>query len=385
MQKHKVIIVGGGLGGLFAARTLADAGVKDFKILTKEITERTPCSENGAVNYGTYFVTKQYKHLMQYVKKTRKISLWKVGFVNNGKPVSLYNWRMIVALPELLHFSIIALRFIYHFHRYRRRCEHMSQKKALEADPYLLKLYHTNTGEYLDRKRINRLAKWYMEHTINIIGFDHPRKSNAFSFLKWMAEIYLYSMYEFELQTDKLTKGYEQNIVQTTVTDIAKTSEGHYRISTDDQEYEAEYVVVATPAWVTFDLLKIPTKEPFHAKAFVTQIRGTPKGIAACSKRYIVFPVADEIISITKASDGTYLIYTQSPDVSIDAYFNDIEVLYEKYWDPAFPFCSFELVESEYDTNLYVGSDVNFAGGENAALTGVFAGRQILEKLQKAT
>lgn len=72
LKKHySTIIIGGGMAGCGAARTLTAAGYEDFLMITPEIGGRIVTSEDGQVNYGAYFVSGDYDNVNQFVKKTR--------------------------------------------------------------------------------------------------------------------------------------------------------------------------------------------------------------------------------------------------------------------------------------------------------------------------
>lgn len=265
---------------------------------------------------------------------------------------------------------------------YRNKCLHTSQKQIVESDQYLQKLYRTKSPDLISQLRIQKVAETFIDQTINVIGFDHYSKSNALDLLKWIAAIYINPMYEFQLKTERLLHGFDSLIKIDEVTEVeAINNYSGYSVHTKNASYLADYVVVATEPWVTKRLLSMNTREPTYSRSHVRRVVGTPKGIAATKKRYLCFPSGKGILSITKLSDKSFLVYTNSKSDDISEYFTNYEVIFERTWDPSFTFCSHELVESEYKKNLYIAGDINFAGIEDSALSGVCAANKIIESL----
>ena len=67
MKIEDTIIIGAGISGLGCARTLFE-NKQSFKIITRNIGGRILQSKDGTVNYGAYYVAKDYLHVKKYVK-----------------------------------------------------------------------------------------------------------------------------------------------------------------------------------------------------------------------------------------------------------------------------------------------------------------------------
>ncbi|MBP9718713.1 hypothetical protein KBD59_05480 [Candidatus Gracilibacteria bacterium] len=254
----------------------------------------------------------------------------------------------------------------------------MSQKEALEKDPYLLALYHRKGSEIIHEFKALALVREYFDQLGNFMSFGYPGNTNAFSLMQWASEMLSLRMYEFHLDITKLTKELKKKIVYGEVIGIKKTKTT-YIVDTKDRQYQADNVVVATEPWVTRELIQLDSTSPILMSAYVRHVMGIPsKQIKSTHFTYILFPSKSGIISINRQADGSYLIYTDSKDISIDKYFESHEIIYERPWDPAFIFSSKELIEAKHDKGLYLIGGINIESMEDCATTGIWAARQIL-------
>jgi monoamine oxidase len=73
MREVETIIVGGGISGLACADTLTRNGYRDFALVSPEVGGRVGTSNNGRVNYGAYYVRRDYHHLLPHVTRKRRL------------------------------------------------------------------------------------------------------------------------------------------------------------------------------------------------------------------------------------------------------------------------------------------------------------------------
>ncbi|WP_449385849.1 hypothetical protein [Cellulomonas soli] len=81
--------------------------------------------------------------------------------------------------------------------------------------------------------------------------------------------------------------------------------------------------------------------------------------------------------------DGSVLVYSREPEVDLDALFVRHELLARRDWDKAMYVSGRAYVEQQYGESTYVAGDHNGLGLEPAAISGVYAARQILKKLPR--
>lgn len=382
MEKPDVIIIGAGVAGLFAARRLIDHGITDICIISKDIGGRVSTSEDDIVNYGAFFAFPMYKELMPYLRLTRRISKWRIGFVYRNTVLSLCSFRSLLLLPQLIRLLFACIKCNRKMGEYRKKCISQSQKQIIESDPYLLRLYRTKGSDFIRNMGIQDVADRFIDPTINVIGFDDYKKSNALDLLKWITAVYLHPMFEFRLNIDAILKGCASKIIIGEVTQVGiSRDQTGYVVHTKTGEFYAENVIVATEPWTTRRLLSLPTIEPYYSTCHVRRVVGTPKGIAATKKRYLCFPSGHGILSMTALPDQSFLVYTKSKSDAIDEYFDSYKILYERTWHPSFTFCSYELLESRQAEGLFIAGDSNFTGIEDCALSGIYAAQKVVERV----
>ncbi len=68
------IIVGAGISGLACAKRLQEYD-EDFLLISENIGGRILTSEDGAVNYGAFFVCSDYYHVLPYVTLHSRYSI----------------------------------------------------------------------------------------------------------------------------------------------------------------------------------------------------------------------------------------------------------------------------------------------------------------------
>jgi len=378
METHSVIIIGGGIAGLAAARTLLDAGMKDFCIVAKQVGGRMKCSDDGLVNYGAYFVTRRYRQLWPYLKLKRRMHKTSFGFVNETKVHSILSLRTICYLPQFTRVFRSLLRFDRQFKKFRNRCLYMSQKQALVYDPYLLGLYRDHGSEVIHRLRAPDLVRNYFDQLGNFIGFSDCANLNGFALAQWASEVLLYPLYEFQLDTERLTRGCQEKLIRDEVTAIDRVDNGQCIITSHKARYSAKHVVVATEPWVARQLVHIDAKPSDLVSTHFKHVVGVPKGITT-KKRYLTFPSASAVKSIARQADGSFLIYSDHDQLDLSKYFEAHKVIHEQDWEPALAISSHELVDSRQGENLWIAGAINIEGMEDCALSGIYAASQVLK------
>src|SRR3989344_4331157 len=128
MHTYKTLIIGGGMARIGCAQRLTDAGERDFLMVTTDIGGRVPCSDDGDVNYGAYYVRKDYKHLLPYVRLKRRIKISQY-FILPDRPLHHVIFHHVWHLPSLVYFLLFCLKVKRHYLHYKTNYEKLSQKE----------------------------------------------------------------------------------------------------------------------------------------------------------------------------------------------------------------------------------------------------------------
>jgi len=77
--------------------------------------------------------------------------------------------------------------------------------------------------------------------------------------------------------------------------------------------------------------------------------------------------------------DGTYVLYTRTPDANLDEYFKNYDFICRYDWDKAMYVHGREFLVERYDECLLIAGDHNGLGLEPATVSGIHAANQIMK------
>ena len=372
MKVYRTIVIGGGVTGLGCAKTLTEHGDDDFLLITKDIGGRVPVSKDGDVNYGAWYVRKNYRHILPFVRKKRRIRLREFTFWRVNGDVTVLN--TLKHLPALLRFLVVYKRMQIHYERFKRKSERMSQKKAFESDPFMMRMYETNAAEYCRDHGLEYWSKNYFNYLTRWTSFLNIDDISVAGLAACLAPVAM-PTHEFHFEFEKLIADFYDNIEMDEVVTVARTN-GHWQVETKNgAHHHAQNLVVAIPTHRARRL--IPVHEPVNESitAHMVHVRGTAKPQYS-SSNYVVFAERDDIV-LMKNENDTYIFYSLSPDYDLSEYFDDHEVIAKKFWNPAF-FGGDELIESNRGDNLYLVGAHNIGFMEDCYISGIYAANQIL-------
>jgi len=136
IKTHDTIILGAGIAGLACARHL-QKNDKDFLLISRDIGGRILTSKDGTVNYGAFFVCSDYEYVLPFVKIESRIKLGDFCFHDTDERYVLYSPRLLAYLYQFYQIRRLLFRFRDRLHIFGNCSETISQKKALESDPFL--------------------------------------------------------------------------------------------------------------------------------------------------------------------------------------------------------------------------------------------------------
>ena len=374
--KYQTIIIGGGISGLSCASALHNHK-KDFLLITENIGGRILSSNKGNVNYGAYYVTKDYTHLLPFIEIIDKISPFRVLFHRRKQTYHFMTLRFFSHSFQLLKLFFYLYKFRRHYNKFKKECLFLSQKEALRQDPYLYHLYNQTALSFIEQKGLKEITSDYLAEGLSGTTFLPIKKHSAFTFLHFCLPIVI-STYLFTFRKEKFIEGFKDKITFDTVVQIRRIKKGYALLTKKGRKLYAKYVVVATPPLNTQKLLPLKKIKPpvcvhmFHIKG---KIKGTDN-----TWQESVFMPTHNIFVIAKQPDNTYLLYSKEKNPPFFSYFSEYKIIKHVYWNPAFHLEGTALLDAEYSPNLYIAGDHNLCGMEDSFISGLFAAKKIVEK-----
>jgi thioredoxin reductase len=369
------LIIGAGIAGLSCARKLKDNN-KKFKIITENVGGRIFESSEGKIEYGAYYIMKNYHYSKKFSKINRALTPAMIHFHKQKHTYGIFNIRMIKHIPQAVKFIRLLYKFKKHYEKFKKKCENVSQIDTLKSDPYLFDLYTSSAKNYINDHKISNVIYDFMGEALHGTTFTSISKLNAFTFLHFSLPLIL-PTYEVTFKKEKLVGDFEKDIIKDSVVNIRKEKKG-FAIRTKKKTYNAKNVVVATPPHVSKKLLGLSRiRGPVNAHMFHLKGR-IKKKWDFCEQN--LFSDKNRMLAIAHQLNGTYLFYSKGRNPDFNIYFDDYEIITHKYWNPAFNLEGSELWECRQDENLYLIGDHNVCGLEDAFITGVYAAKQIIEK-----
>lgn len=377
MQTYKTIIIGGGMAGLGCARTLIEHGKTDFLLLTKDIGGRVTTSEDHAVNYGAFYARDDYTYVLPYIRLRKRIKLRDIAA---GMGHKQWSYRAVIRSHPvaLIRLYCEIIRFNRHYQWFKKNSVVMSQKEALECDPYLQKLYTQDAKEFLKEKNLHVLLASLINPVIWTTAFLHAENVSAIVMLGCLL-ILVHRTYEFSPDWEKLIAPFSKNIIQDAVLGIAYTND-HWTIETEKGDvYRAQAIVLATPINVTKRLLHLKEKTNTPISVFMAHVRGKLRATyETLPYHYIIFSPSRTDVALVKEPNNTYIFYSHKKQYDLSHYFSEYTIIHQRHWDPAF-FMGNIMIESARKNNVYVIGDHNVCSMEDAFTTGVYAANQIIK------
>jgi hypothetical protein len=371
-KTHETIIIGAGMAGLGCARTLHKKELP-FLIITEDIGGRILTSEDGKINYGAYFVLNHYKHVLKFCEKRRKLKPFNFDFHGKKeKQISLF--RIFLHPIEGIRILYILFTFKRHYFRFKKTCEHKSQKEALEEYPELKELYFNNAHNFIKDKGIQYLSENFFGETSYGCCFKPLREISAFDFLR-VALGFIIPFYEFVFHKEKAIKGFEKNIQTETVVKIILGTT--HKIKTESgRTYTTKNLVVALPPHISKRLLHLKKiKKP--SSAYMYHFSGVIKD--KWEGDFEWFRSNHQAILFREQEDGTYLLYSKNADEDLSKYVQFPKLIAKKHWKPAFNITGNFLIENKLQNNTYLIGDFNLGGLEACYITGIYAANQIIK------
>jgi hypothetical protein len=368
------IIIGAGVAGLSCAKRLK-AKNKKFKVITENIGGRVLESKKGKVEYGAYYIMKNYRYSMKFSKINRRLKKRMISFHSKKQTYGIIDKKLIMHIPQAIKFILILLKFKGHYEKFKKKCEYQPQEEALKSDKYLFDLYKLRAKKFIEDNKITNVIYDFMAEALHGTTFTSIDKLNAFTFLHFSLPL-ITSTYEVLFEKDKLFGGFKKNIISDLVIKITKNKDS-YLVKTKKKTYSARNVVVATPPHISKKLLGL-RKIKGEVNAHMFHIKGDIKKKWSSSEQSL-FSDKNRMLAIAHQLNDTYLFYSKGAHPKFKKYFDKYKIIKHKYWNPAFNLEGSELWKCKQDDNLYLIGDHNVCGLEDALITGLYAANQIIK------
>jgi len=373
-KSYDTIIIGGGISGLACAKHLQEHD-KDFLLVSKDIGGRILTSKDGSANYGAFFVCSDYHHFNKYVTLKNQIRLRDFCFHENNETYALFELKLIPYFFQFIKTLKLLYKFRKKFRSFRIKCENISQKKAIEDDPFLHNLYMMKATDLIQKYNIQKGTDIYLSKGLYSTTFSRVSEMNAFSFLEFILPL-ITPIYRFKFEKEKMVQSYKDKIILATVKDI-RFKDKKYEIKSKKIKYSAKNIVLATD--INWSKKFAGVKETnLPVDTHMLHIKGAPKNIIKW-KDYQLFSPPSEVQAIANLNDGTYLFYYKNKQPSLDLFFHNPKIIDQKHWNPAGSINGHNLIECYRGNNMYLIGDYNIAGLEESYITGIYAANQIIK------
>jgi hypothetical protein len=368
----ETIIVGAGISGLSCAKLLNEYD-KDFLIISKDIGGRILTSEDGTANYGAFFACSDYYHVLKHVTLKSRIKLTDFCFHENDDSYVLFEPKTIGYILQFIKALKILYKFRKSFRRFRKNSEIISQKTAIENDPFLHELYMQNAIDFVKNHKLQTGTETYFSKSLYSTTFSTIQEMNALSFLQYLLPL-ITPIYTFNFEKEKMIEPFQEKILNGVVTNI-RYKNGQYKIKFDDTIFYAKNIVLATQIdWSQHVAGVKMTNKPVNTK--MLHIKGVPKRIIT-RKKYQLFSSPSNVQAIANLKDSTYLLYYKHESPPLKNFFLNPQIIARKSWDPAGTINGHILIESNRGNNMYLIGDFNVAGLEESYITGIYCANQI--------
>jgi hypothetical protein len=373
-KSYETIIIGAGISGLACAQKLQECN-KDFLIISKDIGGRILTSSDGKANYGAFFVCSDYDNVLNYVKLKYQIKLSDFCFHKNNATYLLYQPRLLRYLVQFNKIKRLLYKFRKSLRNFRIKSVNISQKKAIEEDPFLYELYMQDAVDFVKKHNISKGTDDYLSQALYSTTFSKINEMNAFSFLQFLIPL-ITPIYTFEFEIEKMTKSFKDKIKIVNVKDIVQKKD-QYKIITEENIFYSKNLVLATEiTWSKKFAGVNKTNKPISTN--MLHIKGEPRKIIS-KKVYQLFTPPNNVQAIADLKDGTYLFYYKKNKPNLEDFFYKPKIINHHLWDPAGTINGHNLIESYKCKNMYLIGDYNIAGLEESFITGLYAANQIIK------
>ena len=376
-MQSKTVIVGGGMAGLSCAMQLLEAN-QEFLLVTDSLGGRIKYSAEAGVNFGAYFVMSSYTHAKKLLTKGAWINPLDSCFHNSAtERHAALSWHTVGLLPELFRFYLALREFSAQYAPYKQHCLTTSQKDALAADPTMGSLFSMPAPRFVLEKKFEKVAADYVSKFAYACTGASLEQLTALDFLN-VSMAMITPIHSVIFDPQAVAKKLADHLVLDTIISLGRQNGRHLLTGKTGTIYLSENVILATPASVTQQLLNLGEIRQ-ASQIYVSHVKATLKP-AFRKNSMNLFPHTSEIMLVVKQHDGTYLIYSREKATDLHQVCEHFELLTSVAWEKAMYIQGSAYMEQQQGAGLYIAGDHNGLGLEPAAISGLYAANQIINK-----
>jgi glycine/D-amino acid oxidase-like deaminating enzyme len=380
-SQEKTIIIGAGIAGISCALKLRRAG-RPFVMVTESLGGRICYSDEEKVNFGAYFTVSDYHNVKKILKKESPLKKTSCLYHNSeNECYTLFRWKTLLQLLQFIRFAVSMIKFKRHYERYKKRCEVMPVREALSSDPYMQEVFYRPALDFIEEKRFREVHDDYFSKLTFACTAVTTDNLNTLDYLNLCIALVL-PIHRFVFDNKGMADMFRDELVIDSVTEIKKTADGYTVKTKSGRVFAEKYVVVATPGYITKQLLNLP----FIRNSYFISTSHVSGRLKEKYRKYFMHLFAEgaPILTISLQDDNSYLVHASTP--SEEKYLNDYFEEYTMHgkvsWEKSLYAEGKEIVDEqveEFGDNLYIAGEHNGVGMEPSAISGMYAANAILK------
>lgn len=362
-------------------KTLHEHG-KDFVLLTRELGGRMLTSQSHLVNYGASYVTSDYENILPLMGGGKRIRTSECYFFRDGRLINFYRRETLRSAAALVRLLVTARDFRKRLRRLRQRGLHEQQKDILASDPVLSVLVRTPARLFVERLGLQDLNDLFFAPLFNSTGFIEYDQSNAFHYLDNLMPLLCRTyVADHGRCAEELSKSWRDRIRMEEVEGMTRADDGAYIVQTSRATYRARSVVLALPYKDAIRFWSVP-KPAHNVPVHVIELVGERR--PALRDRGIVFfrPEEHDITILWRQATGSDVIFSGIRDPELHRYYESHRIIKTLYWATAAVLSGDHWAAQDLGQGMYLASDYNICGLEDAFITGVYAANRIIDGAQ---
>lgn len=382
MRSVDSVIIGGGVSGMACGKTLHEHG-HDFVLLTRELGGRMLTSQSHLVNYGASYVTADYENILPFMAGGKRIRTSECYFFRDGRLISLFTLRTLRSSMALVRLLVKARDFRIRLKRLRRRALHEQQKDILASDPVLSALVRMPARMFVEELGLADLNDLFFAPLFNSTGFIEYDKSNAFHYLDNLMPLVCRTyVADHGHCAEEMARGWRPRIRLEEVQGLIPADGRGYLVQTTGGAYHAQNVVLALPYK---DAIKVwPVPEPEHnVPVYVIELVGERRPVFRDKGIVFFRPEEHDITILWRQITGSDIVFSRRCDPALDQYYESHRIVSAVCWPTAAVLSGHDWAAQEMGKGMYLASDYNICGLEDAFITGVYAANRIIDGSQQ--
>ncbi|MEO5763012.1 MAG: hypothetical protein ABIR28_11940, partial [Vicinamibacteria bacterium] len=117
-----------------------------------------------------------------------------------------------------------------------------------------------------------------------------------------------------------------------------------------------------------------------NVPVYVIEVEGERRRLYRDRKIVFFRPREHDITILWKQVTGSDIVFSKTADPPLEDYYEHHSVIKRIHWETAIVLSGPEWVEQDLGDGLYLASDYNICGLEDAYITGVYAANRIIDR-----